>query len=90
MLHLGPVVHAPAHANVDANGGADADANVDATTATLSVGSIPVQPSRAVQLIQQYFALVIIICAKHGHATANVYAWAHDGNKQFIFRIKVS
>ena len=92
MLHLGPVVHAPAHA-VDANGDADADADtdVDAATAALSTGSVPVQSSRAVQFIQQYLALVIlIILAKHGHATANVYVWAHDGVKQFFFHIKVS
>ena len=57
VLHLGPVVYAPAHANVDANGdaGADAytdvDANVDAAT-TLAISRISIQPSRAIQLIQ--------------------------------------
>ena len=92
MLHLGPVVHAPAHANVDATGDADADTDVDAdAAATLTISRIPVQSSRAVQLIQQYLALVIlIILAKHGHVVANVYTWAHDGDEQSFFRVEVS
>ena len=94
VLHLGSVVHAPAHANFDACRDADADTDVDAdvdAAATLALSRIPIQPGRAIQLIQQYLTLVIlIILAINGHVIANVHTCANDGIKRSLVRPKVS
>ena len=94
VLHLGPVVLTPAHANFDANDDADTDTDVDAhvdAAATLAISRIPLQPDLIIQLIQQYSTLVIlIILAINGHVIANVHACPHDDVKQSLYRPKVS